>query len=85
MILILGIKVTACSFCFSVFSSIYFIIFCLLKFGSLVLLNQQYFGQAQDQAVVGCAMSHLFEFRFAFVFPFIGFHSVSWTFLHMFV
>ena len=26
-------------------------------------------------------MSHLFEFRFAFVFPFIGFHSASWTFL----
>ena len=26
-------------------------------------------------------LSHLFEFRFAFVFPFIGFHSASWTFL----
>ena len=70
---------------FLFFPLFYFIILCLLKFGSLVLLNQQYFGQAQDQAVVGCAMSHLFEFRFAFVFPFIGFHSASWTFLHMFV
>ena len=58
-----------------------------LKFGSSVLRNHRYLGQALDRPVVECVMCSpcLFELRLHLYFPFIGYHRASRTFLHVFV